>query len=327
MFLLTGPLGVLPIAYLVVLVALLVRRELRGIVVSLLFATAAITAGIWAINQSLSSTAAIGYLAIPFVGALAGFFGLAFGRWRSSTEPPRRVIAWAGLVGGLVVVSFNVGGGIRTLRKNRVNDEKEAAYSAEIARNKAMIDSALKLNVGREQAYLDSSIRAHMNDRPFLVAALTHDSISPTLLDTLAFAKGLYLGEDVASNPRTASETLVKLYKTAPTPYYFFQALAMHRHTPPEILRQVYRHHEPMGNLDYSFASNPSTPRDILEEIAKSTDPSVIGKLMENPAIDCELLRQIEARIAKEPQSSSTDLNRTRLRELVPQKCEQRATQ
>src|SRR5205814_6064864 len=103
------------------------------------------------------------------------------GRWRSSSEPARKIGAWVGLAGALLLVVFNISQGAQTRSKNRTNDNKWAAQSAEIARDRKMIDSSLKLNAGRERTYLDSSIRARMNDRDFLIAAIPHDSISPGL--------------------------------------------------------------------------------------------------------------------------------------------------
>jgi len=317
----------IPIAYLVVLVGLLVRREPGGLGLSLLFFAAAVMTGVWAIDQSRSSTAGIAFLGIPLMGALGGFLGLAFGRWRSSSEPARKIGAWVGLAGALLLVSFNISQGAQTKSKNRTNDNKWAAQSAEIARDRKMIDSALKLNAGRERRYLDSSIRARMNDRAFLIAALPHDSISPALLDTLAASNDLGISLEAVRNPGTDSVTLARVFRTHSVPFYFFQALAAHHHTPPEILRQLYQHPEPMGGLAIWFASNPSTPRDVLDEISKSTDRNVIAQLLENPALDCQMLMRLGVRLTRQSQSDSPDANVMRVTELVPQKCGQKAAQ
>ena len=65
------------------LVTLLVRRDPRGIALSLLIGAATVATGIWSIDQSRSSTAGIGFLVIPMFGALGGFLGLVFGRYRT----------------------------------------------------------------------------------------------------------------------------------------------------------------------------------------------------------------------------------------------------
>ena len=138
-----------PIAYLVVVVVLLIRKEPRGLELSLLFAVISVMTGIWAINQSRSSTAGIAFLGLPLMGALGGFLGLIFGRFRLSAEPSHRFGAWVGLAGALSLVAFNIASGAQERSKNRARDDQWAAQSAEIARDRAMISTALKENPGR----------------------------------------------------------------------------------------------------------------------------------------------------------------------------------
>src|SRR5439155_3100237 len=113
----------IPCAYLVVVVALVIRKDPRGLGLSLLFFAATVTTGVWAILQSRSSTAGIGFLGIPLLGGLAGFLGLAFGRDRTSSQPGTRIMAWLGLAGALLLVSFNIAQGAQTRSKNRVRDD------------------------------------------------------------------------------------------------------------------------------------------------------------------------------------------------------------
>src|SRR6185436_16243406 len=109
-----------PFAYLVVVVTLAIRNDPRGLGLSLLFFAASIASGVWSILQSRSSTAGLGFLAIPLIGGLSGFLGLAFGRWRGSPEPVRKGMAWVALAGALLIVSFNIAQGAQTRTKNRV---------------------------------------------------------------------------------------------------------------------------------------------------------------------------------------------------------------
>ena len=126
-----GLIGI-PIGYLVVLVNLLVRRDRKGIGVSLLFFALAAGSALWTIFQSRSSTAGIGIIGIPLIGAVGGFLGLAFGRWRSSTHAGRSVGALLSLGGAVLLVAFNLREGTKTITKNRGQDEKQVAISAEI---------------------------------------------------------------------------------------------------------------------------------------------------------------------------------------------------
>ncbi|MFL5464895.1 MAG: hypothetical protein ACJ799_02615 [Gemmatimonadaceae bacterium] len=324
MLFLLGLVG-LPIAYLVVVVSLLVRGNPRGVGLSLVFCVASIATGIWAITQSRSSTAGIGFIGIPMLGALAGFLGLAFGRWRQSSETPRRIGAWLGLAGALFLVSFNIAQGAQTRTKNRGRDEKQAAHSAEIARDRELIDAALKENSGRQRAWLDSSMHARINDRAFLLAALPNDSVSPGILDTLANSDDLGIALEAVRNPNTTAETLTRVYRTRTYPDYFFQALAAHHHTPPEIIRDLYTRERTISGLDMWFAGNPATPKDILRELAtKPTDKYVLAQLLENPALDCELLGKVAVTLMKTHGRDGDDPSVMRASELVPTVCPQK---
>ena len=311
-----------PIAYLVVLITLLVRRDARGVALSVLLCVASIATGIWAIDQSRSSTAGIAYLALPLLGAVGGFPGLAFGRYRSSAEPARRLLAWTGLAVALLVVAFNINDGLKTKTKNRVRDDRQAAYSAEISRDRDTIAAALKANPGRERAWLDSAIRVRMKDDAFLLAALPNDSISPELLDTLANSPGLGIALEAVRNRNTRGETLERVYRTKSFPDYFYQALAAHHHTPPNVLLELYRHPGMMTGLAIWFAGNPSTPKEILGDIARTaSDRSVIGALLENPALDCGTLSELAVNLMKRQNRDAENPNVMRLNERLPTIC------
>lgn len=321
----------LPLAYLVVVVAMLARRDTRGVGLSLAFVAVAVASGVWAINESRSSTAGIGMLGIPLMGSLAGFLALAFGRWRPSPEPLHRAAGWAGLAGATLIIAFNFAQRAQIRTKNSVRDQVQVAHSAEIGRDKAMIDSALAQNVGHQTAYLDSAIRTRMHDgatrmdihdRAFLVAALPHDSISPGILDTLAGSPDLGIALEAVRNPATTGETLSRIYKTASYPDYFFQALAAHQHTPPVILRELYHRPRTISGLDIWFAGNPSTPLDVLDDISKTTQEFyVVSQLIENPALDCKRLSALGVRLTKQPQHDPPDANVLRVTERLSTVC------
>ena len=312
-----------PIAYVVVLITLLVRRQPSGVALSVLSSVASVATGIWSIDQSRSSTAGIAFLGLPLLGALGGFLGLAFGRYRSSAEPARRVGAWAALAGAILLVGFNIQQGLQTKTKNRVRDDRQAAYSAQVARDRDSISAALKANPGRERAWLDSAIRARMNDDAFVYAALaSNDSISPEILDTLANSPGLGIALEAVRNRNTSAATLERVYRTKSFPDYFYQALAAHQHTPSSVLVELYRRPRTIMNLDIWFAGNPSSPKEILGDIARTTkDRSVIGALLENPALDCGTLTQLAVNLMKGQNRDADNPNVARLNELLPTVC------
>ena len=312
----------LPIAYLVVLVMLLVRREPRGVALSVLFGAAVVMSAIWAIDQSRSSTAGIAFLGLPMLGALGGLLGLAFGRYRTSTDRSRRIGAWLGLAGALLLVAFNIAQGKQEKSKNKGRDETQAAFRAEISRDRDTIAAALKQNPGRERAWLDSSIRTRMTDRAFLLAALPNDSVSPEILDTLANSPDLNIALEAVRNPNTRPETLEHVYRTKSYPDYFFQALAAHRHTPPNVLLELYHRPQTITGLDIWFAGNPSTPHEILDQISRTaTDRSVIGALLENPSLDCGMLTHVAVTLMKRQNHDADNPSVARLSELTPTVC------
>jgi hypothetical protein len=277
--------------------------------VSLLFAALAAGSAYWAITQSRSSTAGIGILGLPFVGALGGLLGLAFGRWRSSPEHTHSLGAFLGLGGAVVLVAFNVREGTKTVTKNQVTDVKQTAYSEEIARDRALIAAGLGRNENRQRAYLDSSIRSRMNDKAFLIAALENDSISAFILDSLARSSDLNIALQAVRNPSTDRATLRYVYSTHSSPDYFFQAMAGHPNTPPEIIREIYTKPRTISGLDGWFARNPATPRDVLEKISSTTTSTwALSQLLENPAVDCALLDQAARNLSAMRSDSATQV-------------------
>lgn len=316
----------IPIAYLVVIASSLVRGERRGIGLSLLFVAIAVLADLWSIKQSRSSTAALGLFVVPLIGVLAGFLGLAFGRYRTSTDRSQRTGARAALVGAVVLVGFTVTQGEQTNAKNRGNDDAQAALLAEISLDRKQIAAGLMENPGREREWMDSAIRAHMNDRPFLLAALPRDSISPEILDSLANSSDMGIALEAVRNPNTRGETLERVYRTKSYPDYFFQALAAHPHTPPNVMRELYARPATITGLDIWFAGNPATPREILDNFSRtSTDRSVITSLLGNPALDCALLGQVGVNLMKVQHLDADDGNVMRVSELLPTVCPQKA--
>lgn len=315
-----GLIGI-PVAYLAVLGTLLAKRSPRGIGISLLFFALAAGSALWGIFQSRSSTAGIGLIGIPFIGALSGFLGLAFGRWRSSTGLNGRIAAFVALAGAVLLVAFNIREGTRTVAKNKVRDEAQAAHTVEIARHRELIAAGLKENPDRQRVWIDSSIRSRMSDRAFLIAALENDSVSPEILDTLANSNDLGIALMAVRNPNASSETLARVYRRHSYPNYFFQAIAGNPSTPPEIIRELYTKPRTITGLDGWFARNPATPRDVLEKIANSsTSTWAISQLLQNPALDCPLFEQAARNLLAAPSDSATRVL-AQVEELRPRLC------
>jgi hypothetical protein len=312
----------LPLAYVGVLVALLFRGERRGIALSLFFFGVAVATALWAIKQSHSSTAAIGLLFVPLTAAAAGFLGLAFGRFRRDPQPRVRAAAWLSMAAAAGLVSCNVAEGARTRAKNQTRDDQQAKFEAAIARDRAQIDSALGANNGHQRAWLDSSILARMNDFPFLLAALPRDSVSAEVLDSVVARYDMNIALAAIANPNASSSTLERVYRTKSMPEYFTQSLVAHPHTPPYILREIFQRPRTTTGLEIWFAGNPSTPHEILDQIARTdTDRTTIARLMENPSTDCTILSRLAVNLMKVQNRDADDVNVARLNELLPSKC------
>ena len=312
----------IPLAYLATLVMLAIKRDVRGFGVSLLLFAGTALVGWWDITRSRSSTAGIGFLFLPLIASIAGFCGLAFGRWRQSESRQRVTAGWLALAIGVAIIGITLIEGRKTIAKNQMRDTKQAEFSAEIARDRDQIAAALNANQGRQRAWLDSAIRTRMTDRAFLLAALPNDSVSPAVLDTVASGGDLNVTLEAIRNPNARPETLARVYHTASYPDYFFQTLAAHRNTPPEILREIYTKPRTIGGLDIWFAGNPSTPKDILSNIAgKTTDPNVVNALLENPAIDCPTMSALAKNLMKEQNRDADNPNVAKLTERLPTVC------
>ncbi|HJQ12671.1 MAG TPA: hypothetical protein VJ840_16700 [Gemmatimonadaceae bacterium] len=316
------PLFLIPLAYLVVLGVLVFKRDSRGIAFSLLCFAAFLLAGAWAITRSRASTAGIGFLFLPAEAAIGGFLGLVFARLRHSTLTRHRVSGWLALSAFVVLLGLFLWGGTKTMAVNKSRDDQQARFSAEIARDREEIKAALETNRGRERAWLDSAIRSRMSDRAFLLAALPSDSISPEVLDAVASTNDLNTTLEAIRNPNARAETLTRIYRTATYPDYFFQAIAAHHNTPPDILRELYRRPRTITGLDIWFAGNPSTPREVLSDIArKTTDRHVIAALLENTALDCATITQLSVNLMKDQNRDADNPSVARLNERLPTVC------
>ena len=279
-------------------------------------------------DQSRSSTRGLAFLGFPLMAALGGFLGLAFGRYRASSDVSRKIGAWLGLAAMLALIAFNISGGLKEKTKNKGRDATQAEFSAEISRDRDSITAALKASPGRQRAWLDSSIRTRMADRAFLLAALPNDSMPPGLLDTLANSTDLNIALEAVRNPNTRPETLEHVYRSKSYPDYFFQALAAHHNTPPNVLRELYRKPRTIMTLDIWFAGNPSTPHEVLDQLSRTaTDRSIIAALLENPSLDCGMLTRLAITTMKTQNRDADNPNVARVAELVPTHCPDKPTQ
>jgi hypothetical protein len=312
---------ILPLAFVAVLIYLLLKKRYRGLLLSLAMFVATVLVGLWAIFQSRSSTAAIGILFLPFYGIFAAGMGLLSANLRSSQRKALRSLGWFCLAVALAVPLFLGYQGFASIALNASRDAQHKANLAEIERNKRVIADALGRNPGRESEIINTLIGEHASERNFLLPVLDSKFVSPDALDSLARSDDLGIALSAVRNPNCRPATLERIYRTHTNPDYFFQALAAHENTPPEILIDLYRRPVTIYGLDRFLASNPAVPKEILREIATTTRESfVIQRLLQNPKLDCALLGPItDALQGSERENDSYSV--ARLQELKSGQC------
>jgi hypothetical protein len=291
----------LPLFFVVFWIVCVIRGPRTGLLLSLILCAATITTGLWAITQSRASTAGIGVLFLPGIGALSGFLALVFARLRLHALPLVRAAAWLCLIASLAVTVSGIVSGRQTQSLNQRRDRQATEDRDATAAARQAIAALMRENAGNEDAVLEAEITRHLDDRNFLIAALQTPFVSEDRLDATGTRGDLVLL--VARNPRTRPDTLEKIYQSsisAPSHYNQrpnFQALAEHNNTPPAILRAIADDPVFPQAFDRDFASNPSAPRDILERVARSHDIYALRNLLRNTALDCQLLRAAETSI------------------------------
>ena len=285
----------LPLAFVAVLIYLLLKKRYRGLVLSLAMFVAAVLVGLWAIFQSRSSTAAIGILFLPFYGLFAAAMGWLSANLRAAQRKALRGLGWFCLAAALGVPLVLGYQGFASIALNASRDAQHQANLAEIERNKRVIAEILGRNPGQESEIINALIVERASERNFLLPVLDSKFVSPDALDKLSRSDDLGIALSAVRNPNCRPATLERIYRTHSCPDYFFQALAAHENTPPEILIDLYRRPVTIFGLDRSLASNPAVPKEILREIAMKTRESfVVQRLLQNPKLDCALLGLIE---------------------------------
>ena len=282
----------LPLAYVVAVVVLIFRRRGVDVGISVVVAGITIAAGSWAILQSRASTAGIGFVFLPTLAALAGGLALAYSASRRARSGVLRLLGVTALLASGVPAALALRDGVRTIARNAHRDEEQARRDSALARHRARLDTLLATSGDRGAATLEAELRAHRDDRELVLAALERSQISPALLDSFAHSPDLGIALQAVRNPRTTSATLETIYHTHPNRTYFLQALAGHANAPPSLLREIRAlRPAPITGLDIWFAGNPSTPTDVLRDVARTTESiDAMRTLLQHPALDCAMI-------------------------------------
>ncbi|MGZ8257355.1 MAG: hypothetical protein ACXW1C_05150 [Gallionella sp.] len=311
----------LPIAYLVALLILFIKRRRTGLLLSLIFFIAAIGLGTWAIFQSRSSTAGIGILFLPFIGIATAALAWGFANLRRAQLALLRALAWLCLLAGLAILGWELNGGWQTIQLNKTRDAAQQARSQAIEQQRIFLKELLANNKGREAASLTQFIAQHHDDETALLSALASEYASAEQLDTYAQKDEFALTLTALRNKNCSAATLARIYRSHTYPTYFLHALAVHEHTPPDILREIFKQSpRPVGGLDVWLAANPATPKDILQTLSDSTDIQILQSLLQNPQLDCAQLTRASVALTSSTRPDD-DYSVRQIAYLRPQLC------
>jgi hypothetical protein len=312
----------LPLAYLVALAVLWTTRRREALALSLAVFAGTLAAGGWAIMQSRSSTAGIGFIFLPILAAVAGGLVLAFGASRRTNQGALRVLGVVVLTSALVPAASELVNGRRTIERNAVRDADQVRRDSAIVRYRRELDTLISHAGDAGADTLNLLLRARRADREFVLAALERDLVSQATLDTLGRSNDLGVALQAVRNPNASAAMLTRVYRQSHYPMYFDQALAAHAHTPPDILREIHRKNPaPISGLDIWFAGNPSAPRDVLLDVARTSESiDAIRTLLRNPALDCAMVDAAAASPAVRTHGQDADVP-DQLQELHSTRC------
>ena len=273
-------------------------RYILGFFIALLSFVGIMVLGCFAISRSTSSTAAIGYIFLPFYGLVVAipffFFGYFTGRvaeWmRSETreheKKPYFAVAAAGILFcwffwwmGSGLLSWKVVGDIAGM-----NDVQAAAFleKSPFRENKYALNALLE----RKDLTADQLLAIAQIQDPDLHRKM--GSLFPVMGNN---RKGLAVMRLVANHPNVDDRTL-RLLALSPDEYVLGD-VASNEKTPADI---ILRFSKARGYLmDSGLARNPKTPPEILHEFAQSDSQYTRASVAGNPnALPDDLMRLAE---------------------------------
>jgi hypothetical protein len=186
---------------------------------------------------------------------------------------------------------------------NASRDHDAAERQRQFSDARREVEALLLTAAGHEEDALGAEMDKRRGDEAFISAALGTPFVSEARLNAMAADKNLALG--VARNTRTPSDTLVRIYSEQRDKSYLDEAMVGNRNTPPDLIRAIAGRTDINAQMiDRSLAGNPSTPRDILDRIAAGDDLYAQRALLRNTALDCELLRNVDAHLDERTRES-----------------------
>jgi hypothetical protein len=252
-----------------------------------------------AIHSSASSTAALGYIYLPLVAALAaipvGLWGLALGhavlRLRGTVQSPPMVFVAALLVAASLpaAVVYEIQRGLRL----------EAAVREVPAMDVLELDRANEASPFNRDRYYLAALVQNKLARPALLARIAAlqdaELYEPlgSLWDVMGEnRKGLAVMRLLARHPNTGGETLAKL-ADGPHAQKVVHELAANPKTPMPVLARWYDSTDYL--VEWGLALNPKTPQLVMERLATSSNIYTRLNLTHNKETPREILDRLAA--------------------------------
>lgn len=280
----------------------------RAGVCALLAYLAGFTVGAFAILESRSSTAGIGFLFLPMIAVVPGALGFGLGvaqhhlvQSRQSGRPtlwPRLAMAVAllGLVGVLTVQFY---GWHETNQRNNSRDQETQRQRAAIKANKRALAERLASAPGREAQVIEQ-MAAETDDRTWLLPLASNPHASGPTLDRLSQSTDFGVALSAVRHVNVSTEAIVRVYRTHTYPDYFFSAIAGNNNTPAWLLADLYQKRAQNTGIALALAGNRNTQPDILERLLADADQRTLKRLAGNSALSCVQLREVRTRLQGE---------------------------
>lgn len=235
-----------------------------GIVTSAIVGIAFTLWAFYAIRTSCSSTAAIGYLFLPYYIFLLCSAAYLIG-WSIAT-----------IIRAFYVISH---------KTRQTSLRKWPVY---IAMAVLVLFGLLAFNFSARKLLLK---KAYVSASESELDALYDKAVSSKDIDLLA---------KLAKNPSTSQDLLRQIYSSIPASTFkypgsnyspVFAELARNKKTPSDILKSLS---EKRAGERLFIAANPNTPADVLEQLARDKDSLVRTQLTTNPNVTKEILIELK---------------------------------
>jgi hypothetical protein len=245
--------------------------------------------GVLCIKYSSSSTAAIGFIFLPFEAFIAAipFFVIGFCTHYGVVKLRQHArIGYLFVTIAAVLTAYFIG---------------TFVYNSALLR---AVNNVRTMSPSQQSAFLDDSI--WRTNKYVLGALLECSDLSAESLHQIAMIpspdlhrrmwatppimgenrRGLAVMRLVALHPNVDVQTLVGLAKSPDR--YVRGSVAGNSKTPVEILRHFYSMEGGGQLIDWGLARNPNTPVDILRELAKSSNQYTRRYVERNPGFSVE---------------------------------------